>query len=124
MRFNNDKPIFQQIAGFLEDSILQGKLQSGERLPSARELAESLEVNVNTAARALQELADSSLARLERGTGYFVAENAGLAALEEKKKEFFAFVLPQVFKTMNELKLGLKEVENAYNDFVKSKDGK
>jgi GntR family transcriptional regulator len=103
MRFNSDQPIFAQIQDLLVEEVLSGRLASGERLPSARELAASLEVNPNTATRALQGLADSGVARCERGTGYFVAEGGPAIARAERRRRFFDEALPSVFKAMDEL---------------------
>jgi GntR family transcriptional regulator len=114
MRFNSERPIFAQIAEILAQRIAEGKLGPGERLPSARELGSSLEVNPNTAARALQELADSGLARCERGMGYFVADSGPDVARSERKKRFFNEELPRLFKRMDELGLGLEEITGKY----------
>jgi GntR family transcriptional regulator len=114
MRFNSERPIFTQIAELLDQRIADGKLGPGERLPSARELASSLEVNPNTAARALQELADSGLARCERGMGYFVAEAGPELARTERKKKFFNEELPRLFKKMDELGVGIAEIAERY----------
>jgi len=110
MRFSNDRPIFAQIADMLGGRILEGEPGAGERLPSARELAESLEVNPNTAARALQELAETGLARCERGMGYFVAESGAELALHSRRKRFFEAELPALFERMAELGVGMDEV--------------
>jgi GntR family transcriptional regulator len=110
MRFNNERPIFAQIGELLVEQVLDGRLGPGARLPSARELAASLEVNPNTAARALQELADSGLARCERGTGYFVADSGPTLARDERKKRFFDEELPRLFKRMDELGIGPEEI--------------
>jgi Predicted transcriptional regulators len=114
MRFNSAQPIFEQIAELLTQEIVDGRLAPGERIPSARELASSLEVNPNTASRALQELADSGLARCERGTGYFVAEKAIGLAKAERQKRFFAEDLPRLFKRMDELGIGIEEITKRY----------
>jgi DNA-binding transcriptional regulator YhcF (GntR family) len=103
MRFNNERPIFTQIQDLLVEDLLAGKLETGARLPSARELASSLEVNPNTAARALQGLADTGVARVERGMGYFVAEGAIELARESRRRRFFDEELPRVFKVMEEI---------------------
>jgi DNA-binding transcriptional regulator YhcF (GntR family) len=114
MRFNSDRPIFAQIAEFLEARVLEGALGPGERLPSARELAFSLEVNPNTAARALQALADGGVARCERGTGYFVSETGPALAKAERRKTFFETELPALFRRMGELGIGIDEVAESY----------
>lgn len=103
MRFNSERAIFAQIADLLEEDVLSGKLVEGDRLPSARELGASLEVNPNTAARALQALADSGVARSERGMGYFVAQGGAELARAERRKRFFEDELPRFFRLMDEI---------------------
>jgi DNA-binding transcriptional regulator YhcF (GntR family) len=114
MRFNNDRPIFSQIAELVLSDIAAGRLAPGERVPSARELAASLEVNANTTARALQSLADSGAIRLERGMGYFVADDGAKQALKEKRVQFFSAELPRLFKAMDDLGLGPEDIAEAY----------
>jgi GntR family transcriptional regulator len=114
MRFNSSQPIFEQIAELLTEQIVDGRLAPGDRIPSARELGSSLEVNPNTAARALQELADSHLARCERGTGYFVAEKGPALARFERQKRFFDEELPRLFKRMDELGISLEEIARRF----------
>jgi DNA-binding transcriptional regulator YhcF (GntR family) len=114
MRFNNDRPIFMQIADMLEDEIVSGRLAKGDRLPSARDLASSLEVNPNTAARSLQILADQGVAVAERGTGYFVAPEAAELARLARRERFFGEALPGVFKAMDELGIRIEELAERY----------
>jgi GntR family transcriptional regulator len=121
MRFSSERPIFAQIGELLVEQVLDGSLGPGARLPSARELAASLEVNPNTAARALQELADSGLARCERGTGYFVAESGPSLARAERRKRFFDEELPRFFKRMDELGIGPAEISQRYSERTEEK---
>jgi DNA-binding transcriptional regulator YhcF (GntR family) len=116
MRFSSDKPIFVQIADGLMRDVVAGRLAPEARLASARDLATTLEVNPNTAVRALQILADSGIARSERGTGYFVATDGAQKAREALRHQFFETELPAVFLTMDQLGITLGEVQQHYGE--------
>ena len=68
--FNNDKPIFQQMAERLCDEILAQTYQDDERIPSVREYAVMLEVNTNTAVKAYEQLSRENIIYNKRGLGY------------------------------------------------------
>ncbi|MEJ3404300.1 GntR family transcriptional regulator [Rathayibacter sp. YIM 133350] len=65
-------PLFEQLATALRSEIIAGRIADGERLPPARELAASLEVNVHTVLHAYRELRQEGLLDLRRGRGAVV----------------------------------------------------
>lgn len=69
-------PLFEQLAGSIRASAISGTLAVGERLPSARELAASLDINVHTVLRAYQLLRDEGLIELRPGRGATVTSRA------------------------------------------------
>lgn len=69
---NSDQPLFIQIRDHVRDLIVSGSLTAGMRLPPVRALAQQLNVNQITVARAYRELADAGLAEGRRGGGSFV----------------------------------------------------
>ncbi len=75
MQFDNNIPIYLQIADLIRRQIVSGELSSGSKIPSVRELAVSLKVNPNTIARALAELEDEKLIFTERTNGKFVTND-------------------------------------------------
>lgn len=79
------EPLFEQLAAQVRTAAIRGELSAGQRLPAARDLAESLEVNLHTVLRAYQELRDEGLIELRRGRGAVVTARAAqdLAALRD-----------------------------------------
>ncbi|MFQ3546993.1 MAG: GntR family transcriptional regulator [Termitinemataceae bacterium] len=115
MKFNEDRPIFEQIALLLEDRILSGELAEKSRLPSARELAVSLEVNPNTAGRALQLLADAGCAYVERGAGYYVASGAIERLRALRRERFFTKEVPRFLDQMRTLGIKIDDLLPYWN---------
>jgi GntR family transcriptional regulator len=72
-------PITRQLAAQIRAQCLRGTLQPGARLPSVRELARELAVNVNTVFRVYELLAAEQLLELRHGDGTFVRERATAA---------------------------------------------
>ncbi len=74
--FAGSEPLFQQLADQVRSAAARGELTPGERLPAARELAESLGINLHTVLRAYQDLRDDGLIELRRGRGAVVTDAA------------------------------------------------
>jgi len=115
MTFNNEKAIYIQIADRLCDEILSGKYGDDERIPSVREYAVMLEVNTNTAVKSYDLLASSGIIYNRRGLGYFVTQGARGRILGERRREFMEQRLPELFRSMRLLGIGIGEVVEAYS---------
>ncbi|MEV6808394.1 GntR family transcriptional regulator [Streptomyces sp. NPDC051132] len=70
------RPLHEQVAGAIRRAITEGECLPGDRLPSARELSQVLDVNVNTVLRGLRGLRDDGLLEFRRGRGVTVADGA------------------------------------------------
>jgi GntR family transcriptional regulator len=55
------RPVYVQIVGQIKEQIQRGSLKSGDELPSVRELAASLGINMHTVRRAYVLLRDQKL---------------------------------------------------------------
>ncbi|GAA2967062.1 GntR family transcriptional regulator [Microbacterium schleiferi] len=82
---SRDTPLWEQIAGSVRAEIAVGRLRAGDRLPSAREVAASLDLNLHTVLRAYQQLRDERLVDLRRGRGALVTDAA--SALRDLQRE-------------------------------------
>ena len=65
-------PISKQIAEQIRAQCLSGVLKPGNSLPSVRQLARELAVNVNTVFRVYERLAAEGLIEMRHGEGTFV----------------------------------------------------
>lgn len=108
--FSNDKAIYLQMADRLCDEILAGTYKADDRIPSVREYAVMLEVNTNTAVKAYDALARGGIIYNRRGLGYFVASGARDAIMEARRREFIDEKLPEMFRSMRLLGIGMEEV--------------
>ena len=74
---SSEVPIYEQLAASVRREMAAGRLAKGDRLPSARDVAGSLAINLHTVLRAYQELREEGLIELRRGRGAVVlAANA------------------------------------------------
>ena len=73
--YRDTRPIYSQIIDSVKDQIAAGILQTGERLPSVRELAAQLAINPNTIQRSYRALASDGWIVTVPGKGCFVSAN-------------------------------------------------
>lgn len=100
MDFANDKPIYRQIVDFCYTRILAREWPPGERIPSVRELAVTLQVNTHTVLKALETLQAEEIIVPRRGMGYFLVPDATEKTSEARRREFFASTLPTLRREM------------------------
>lgn len=112
MTANSNKAIFLQMADRIADGILSGQYHADERIPSVREYAVTLGVNVNTAVKAYEELARSGIIYNRRGLGYFVHADARDRIRNRRRQEFFRDMLPEVVRQMRLLGISKEDITN------------
>ncbi len=120
MNFRNDKAIYLQLADYFYENILTRSFKPDERIPSVRDLAIDTEVNPNTVMRTYKHLQDNNIIYNKRGIGYFVSDDAYKITHKMKKEEFIKETLPEVFKMIKYLDINFNEVEQLYQNYLKS----
>jgi len=67
-------PIYVQLRDQILRALGEGRLHPGDQMPTMRQVAVTLKIDLNTARRAYDELEGMGAIRLERGRGSFVAQ--------------------------------------------------
>jgi DNA-binding transcriptional regulator YhcF (GntR family) len=115
MEFRENQAIYLQIADLVSENVLNGAWKSLDRIPSIRELAESIEVNPNTVVRTYAYLQDQGIIHNQRGIGYFLTDRAFQITMELSRKGFVSRDLPRTFKTMDLLGMSFEDLKGLYN---------
>src|SRR5699024_2689391 len=94
-KLDDRRPIYIQIKESIEDSIINGTLKVGERIPSTNELAKFYNINSATSHQGMNELAQENIIEKQRGVGMFVTERGKDKLLEHRKQLFYEkYVVP------------------------------
>ncbi|TVX77491.1 GntR family transcriptional regulator [Corynebacterium sp. NML180780] len=81
-------PLFVQVARFVEDLVVDGSLEPGQRAPSTNELAAFHEINPATARKGLGILVDDGILEKRRGLGMFVTPEARERAVQARRERY------------------------------------
>lgn len=83
---NTNKPIYEQITWQIKAKIMAGELNTGDNIPSMRNLAKSIHVSVITVQKAYEELQRDGFIETTVGRGSFVAARNKDFIQEEQQK--------------------------------------
>ncbi|PID03438.1 GntR family transcriptional regulator [Sporosarcina sp. P2] len=85
LEMDGEKPIYIQIAEWLETEIIDGTLQADDKVYSQYQLADLFNINPATAGKGLTILLDAELIYKKRGLGTFVTADAREKLLTKRK---------------------------------------
>lgn len=104
---DNDRPIYLQLMEKIQQDIIAGVYNPGDKLPSVRDLALNAAVNPNTMQKALSELERSGLVYSQRTSGRFITEDESM--LKQMKTKLASKHIKEFFEKMKQL--GFQEEE-------------
>ena len=81
---SSPEPVYEQIVRQIQDGVAAGLLESGEALPTVRQLAGDLQLNRNTVARAYKQLEDRGVILTAGRRGTFVRADASREVERQK----------------------------------------
>lgn len=73
LNYRDGRPIYEQVRDGLRQLLVTGAIQSGEKLPSVRQLASQLAINPNTIQKAYEALEQEGYVYSVPGKGSFAA---------------------------------------------------
>ena len=118
MEFRDKEAIYLQIAAYVGEQITLGRWPADEKIPSVRDLAVELQVNPNTVVRAYEFLQNREVIANRRGIGFFVDADAKRKIKEYSKERFLNQDLPEFFKNIYLLDIGMEDLAKRYREFV------
>ena len=117
------KPLYIQIAEWLEGEILNENIKEEERIYSQYQLAEMFTINPATAAKGLNILADENVIYKKRGLGMFVAPNAKQFILTKRRDQILGQMIKELVMEANRLEVSEGELNRMIQQVRKEKEG-
>ena len=91
--FDDNSPIYRQIAEQIKQEILSGSLQEDEQVMSTNQYASFYRINPATAQKGFQQLVDEGILYKKRGIGMFVSPGARETLRSRHRERFFEDVV-------------------------------
>ena len=110
LNFDDEKPVFLQIAEGMEDAILTGVFQEESQVPSTTELSVTYKINPATALKGINLLVDAGIVYKKRGVGMFVAEGAVRKLRQKRKDQFYENFVSRLVEEAKKLEITDMEI--------------
>lgn len=99
--FNSDEAIYVQLCNQIITCIAMEEMREGDLLPSVRQLAEVVGVNMHTVNKAYAVLREEGFIKLDRRRGAVIAVNVDkIRAMEELSEEMRVIVAKAICKNL------------------------
>lgn len=115
--FNSDEAIYIQLRNQIIYGIATSQIQEGDNLPSVRELAEYIGINMHTVNKAYTILKQEGYLKLDRRKGAVIAIDIDkIQAIEDMKEELRVILAKAICKNIN-CKEVYEVVQEIFNEF-------
>lgn len=100
--FNSDEAIYMQLRNQIIVAIAMERIREGDTLPSVRQLADNIGINMHTVNKAYSVLRQDGIVKLDRRHGAIVALDADkIRAMEEMKQEMGMVIAKAICKNIS-----------------------
>lgn len=108
INLQSDVAVFAQIENEVRFAIASGELKAGDKLPTVRAVADRLNINPNTVAKAYRDLEIMGLVFTRRGMGIFIKDDV----TEKCQAECYREITCKMHEVVAEAKAaGFKEAD-------------
>jgi GntR family transcriptional regulator len=113
-------PIYVQIMNLIKHRLATGALEHGDQLPTIRELAVDLQINLHTVAHAYSELEREGFLTIQRGRGTFITNGhmSQEETLEEMREQQLQSLVESMFANALNLGYDARDVARALADHI------
>ena len=115
---NSDEAIYMQLRNQIIYGIAADEIKEGDSLPSVRQMAEDVGINMHTVNKAYAVLKDEGFLKLDRRYGAIIAFSVDkMRAVQDLKDEMKVILAKAICKNITEDE-ALEIVHQIYNDFL------
>ncbi|HEX2924814.1 MAG TPA: GntR family transcriptional regulator [Ruminiclostridium sp.] len=108
------RPIYEQIKDKIKELVINGALKPDDKIPSVRELAQTLTINPNTIQKSYKDLESEGIIYSVKGKGNFIAP-LDKNSIDPRRKE----LMLSIQKTVEEL-IFLNTPQQAVIDLIQN----
>ena len=112
-------PIYAQIVDGIRHRVAIGALRPGQQLPTVRDLAATLHVNVNTVARAYDLLDTAGVISTQQGRGTYIADRPDDSGLPLHRRDTLQAIVNRALLEALSLGYNLAEIEDTFAQQLK-----
>ncbi len=115
--FNSDEALYLQLRNQIIMGIATSRLQEGDSLPSVRQLADTVGINMHTVNKAYTVLKQEGYVKVDRRRGAVIAVDADkMRSMEELKRELRVTLAKSSCRNISKQEVH-ELIEEIYNDY-------
>lgn len=115
--FNSDEALYLQICNRVILGIASDEIQEGDSLPSVRQLADSIGINMHTVNKAYAMLRQEGFVKIDRRKGAVIALDADkLQTIQELRKDLRVILAKARCRSVSKEEM-IALVEEMYDDY-------
>ena len=116
--FNSDEALYMQLYHQIIMGIATARFQEGDSLPSVRQMADSIGINMHTVNKAYTILKEEGYVKVDRRKGAVIAVDADrMRTLAELKKELQVILAKSSCKNISKEEI-YELIEEIYEDYI------